>query len=67
MLAVIKPWPLEDAHAALDTAALTAYGFSAKKDLLSEWLEWMLRIIRRRIIFRRLSAFARRVVARFNS
>jgi hypothetical protein len=27
--------PLKDAHAALDTAVLTAYGFSAKKDLLA--------------------------------
>jgi hypothetical protein len=28
--------PLKDAHAALDTAVLTAYGFSAKKDLLAQ-------------------------------
>src|SRR5687767_5208131 len=27
--------PLKDAHAALDAAVLTAYGFSAKKDLLA--------------------------------
>lgn len=27
--------PLKHAHAALDTAVLTAYGFSAKKDLLA--------------------------------
>jgi len=30
--------PLRDAHAALDTAVLTAYGFSAKKDLLAQLL-----------------------------
>ena len=30
--------PLKDAHAALDTAVLTAYGFSAKKDLLAQFL-----------------------------
>ncbi len=30
--------PLKDAHAALDTAVLTAYGFSAKKDLLTQLL-----------------------------
>ena len=30
--------PLKDAHAALDTAVLAAYGFSAKKDLLSQLL-----------------------------
>ncbi|MBC8096928.1 MAG: hypothetical protein H7Y43_14065, partial [Akkermansiaceae bacterium] len=29
---------LKDAHAALDTAVLTAYGFSAKKDLLAQLL-----------------------------
>ena len=30
--------PLKDAHAALDAAVLAAYGFSAKKDLLSQIL-----------------------------
>ena len=30
--------PLKDAHAALDTAVLTAYGFSATKDLLAQLL-----------------------------
>jgi len=30
--------PLKDAHAALDTAVLTAYGFSAKKELLAQLL-----------------------------
>ena len=30
--------PLKDAHAALDTAILTAYGFSAKEDLLAQLL-----------------------------
>ena len=30
--------PLKDAHAALDPAVLTAYGFSAKKDLLAQLL-----------------------------
>ena len=30
--------PLKDANAALDTAVLTAYGFSAKKDLLAQLL-----------------------------
>ncbi len=30
--------PLKDAHAALDTAVLTAYGFSAKRDLLAQLL-----------------------------
>jgi hypothetical protein len=31
--------PLKDAHAALDTAVLAAYGFGAKKDLLARLLE----------------------------
>jgi hypothetical protein len=31
--------PLKDAHAALDTAVLNAYGFSAKRDLLAQLLE----------------------------
>jgi hypothetical protein len=31
--------PLKDAHAALDTAVLKAYGFSAKKDLLKQLLD----------------------------
>jgi hypothetical protein len=30
--------PLKDAHAALDTAVFTAYGVSAKKDLLAQLL-----------------------------
>jgi len=30
--------PLKGAHAALDTAVLTAYGFSAKKNLLAQLL-----------------------------
>ena len=30
--------PLKDAHAALDTAVLAAYGFNAKKDLLAQLL-----------------------------
>jgi hypothetical protein len=30
--------PLKDAHAALDTAVLTAYGFNARKDLLAQLL-----------------------------
>ena len=30
--------PLKDAHAALDAAVLTAYGFSAKQDLLAQLL-----------------------------
>jgi hypothetical protein len=30
--------PLKDAHAALDTAVLAAYGFSAKRDLLAQLL-----------------------------
>lgn len=31
--------PLKDAHAALDSAVLDAYGFSAKKDLLAQLLD----------------------------
>ncbi len=31
--------PLKDAHAALDTAVLAAYGFSPKKDLLAQLLD----------------------------
>lgn len=31
--------PLKDAHAALDTAALAAYGFSPKLDLLKQLLD----------------------------
>jgi hypothetical protein len=30
--------PLKDAHASLDAAVLDAYGFSARKDLLSQLL-----------------------------
>ncbi|MCX6907253.1 MAG: hypothetical protein NTY01_04330 [Verrucomicrobia bacterium] len=30
--------PLRDAHAALDSAVLAAYGFNAKKDLLAQLL-----------------------------
>ena len=30
--------PLKDAHTALDTAVLAAYGFNAKKDLLAQLL-----------------------------
>jgi hypothetical protein len=30
--------PLKNAHAALDTAVLAAYGFNAKKDLLAQLL-----------------------------
>lgn len=30
--------PLKDAHAALDSSVLAAYGFSAKKDLLAQIL-----------------------------
>ena len=30
--------PLKDAHAALDSAVLTAYGFSTRKDLLAQLL-----------------------------
>jgi hypothetical protein len=30
--------PLKDAHDALDTAVFTAYGFSARKDLLAQLL-----------------------------
>jgi hypothetical protein len=30
--------PLKDAHAALDTAVLTTYGFNARKDLLAQLL-----------------------------
>ena len=29
---------MQDAHTALDTAVLTAYGFSAKRDLLTQLL-----------------------------
>ncbi|MHC4395249.1 MAG: DNA methyltransferase [Planctomycetota bacterium] len=36
--------PLKDAHAALDAAALNAYGFSANKDLLTQLLELNLQI-----------------------
>ena len=31
--------PLKDAHAALDAAVLSAYGFDARKDLLAQLLE----------------------------
>jgi hypothetical protein len=39
--------PLKDAHAALDTAVLAAYGFSAKKDLLAQLLELNLSVAQR--------------------
>jgi hypothetical protein len=37
--------PLKDAHAALDTAILAAYGFSAKKDLLAQLLALNLEVV----------------------
>jgi hypothetical protein len=39
--------PLKDAHAALDAAVLAAYGFSAKKDLLTQLLERNLAVVER--------------------
>ncbi len=36
--------PLKDAHAALDTAVLAAYGFSAKEDLLAQLLALNLQV-----------------------
>jgi hypothetical protein len=39
--------PLKDAHAALDSAVLAAYGFSAKKDLLAQLLELNLAVAQR--------------------
>lgn len=38
---------LKDAHAALDAAVLAAYGFDAKKDLLTQLLELNLAIAAR--------------------
>jgi hypothetical protein len=39
--------PLKHTHAALDTAVLAAYGFSAKKDLLAQLLELNLSVAQR--------------------
>jgi hypothetical protein len=39
--------PLKDAHAALDSAVLAAYGFSARKDLLAQLLELNLAVAAR--------------------
>jgi hypothetical protein len=39
--------PLKDAHAALDTAVLAAYGFEEKKDLLAQLLELNLAVSQR--------------------
>ncbi|MCG3148057.1 MAG: hypothetical protein PCFJNLEI_01499 [Verrucomicrobiae bacterium] len=39
--------PLKDAHAALDAAVLTAYGFNAKKDLLAQLLALNLEVAKR--------------------
>ena len=39
--------PLEDAHAALETAVFPAHGFSAKKDLLALLLELNLCVAQR--------------------
>jgi hypothetical protein len=39
--------PLKDAHAALDAAVLSAYGFSPKDDLLSRLLALNLEVARR--------------------
>jgi hypothetical protein len=39
--------PLKDAHAALDTAVLAAYGFSAKEDLLAQLLALNLEVAAR--------------------
>ena len=39
--------PLKDAHATLDAAVLAAYGFSPKKDILTELLALNLEVARR--------------------
>ncbi len=39
--------PLKDAHAALDSAVLAAYGFSPRKDLLAQLLELNLAVAAR--------------------
>ena len=39
--------PLKDAHAALDSAVMSAYGFSAKDDLLAQILALNLEVARR--------------------
>jgi hypothetical protein len=39
--------PLKDAHAALDTAVLSAYGFDANKDLLAQLLALNLEVAQR--------------------
>jgi hypothetical protein len=39
--------PLKDAHAALDTAVLAAYGFDPNKDLLAQLLELNLAVSQR--------------------
>jgi hypothetical protein len=39
--------PLKDAHAALDTAMLAAYGFEARGDLLAQLLALNLEVARR--------------------
>jgi hypothetical protein len=39
--------PLKDAHAALDTAVLAAYGFDPKKDLLAQLLDLNLEVSKR--------------------
>lgn len=36
--------PLKDAHAALDAAVMTAYGFDARKDLLQQLLDLNLKV-----------------------
>jgi len=40
--------PLKDAHAALDTAVLTAYGFNAKQDLPAQLLALNVEVAARR-------------------
>ena len=39
--------PLKDAHAALDTATLAAYGFAPKQDLLAQLLDLNLAVAKR--------------------
>src|SRR5207244_3087827 len=39
--------PLKDAHTALDSAVLAAYGFDAKKDLLAQLLALNLEVAKR--------------------
>jgi hypothetical protein len=57
--------PLKDAHAALDTAVLTAYGFSAKRDLLAQLLALNQQVAAKFEVVRLVTSAATQIRERF--